>query len=392
MRKCIHVDRRAPQSPMRRPEVTTADGSIRTRPRRPSPGPSLCIRMQRSASSMMMSSGLNPPTARKRSARQNIAWSPKRRRSPRQKDSGRNSSGAYHVDAALCRLLNQSTRSESWMMGKKPPSTTPGCDSAPRACSTRFRGGSVSAWRKHRMSPRAAAAPAFICAPLPRGPLTTFTPCRFASGTVLSVLPPSTTIISKGDGESSLRYLSVCSIILLSFSTGTMMETETVVLSLANVSALRNNVHPASINAKNWLCHPAGRPGSSPSAAQVFGTSFPPPPPPLGLPTSPYTKVLHAMTLLREIKRFLPQMFILKLDPGRPKAESFFHVADRGGFREVKRLEWADQFLDIKKLSKFMSVFTRRRKNFPSSRLFKSELGLSGLRKRRFHRTQRRTS
>jgi hypothetical protein len=125
-------------------------------------------------------------------------------------------------------------------------------------------GGRLSAWTKAKSSPRAAAAPAFICAARPRrGLVKTRAPARAASLGVLrvrvrvrwglfgcgaggvacgtaaaardsyvvpfhvnkqhvthpSVLPPSTTMISQAAGSSCCRALTVASIPLASLKT-----------------------------------------------------------------------------------------------------------------------------------------------------------------------------
>ena len=54
----------------------------------------------------------------------------------------------------------------------------------------------VSAWRKSSQSPRAAAAPACICAPRPRGAAITRAPVAVAIETLASLDPPSTTTTS----------------------------------------------------------------------------------------------------------------------------------------------------------------------------------------------------
>jgi len=59
-----------------------------------------------------------------------------------------------------------------------------------------FFGSKVSACRNNKTSPFAFFAPKFICLALPFGELMTLTPSFFATLTVLSLLPPSETIIS----------------------------------------------------------------------------------------------------------------------------------------------------------------------------------------------------
>ena len=58
-------------------------------------------------------------------------------------------------------------------------------------------GSLLSAWRKSRMLPVARAAPALSCRARPRGERTTEAPPLRAILAVESVLPPSTTMISR---------------------------------------------------------------------------------------------------------------------------------------------------------------------------------------------------
>ena len=73
-------------------------------------------------------------------------------------------------------------------------------------------------------SPRAAAAPASICTPFPRGDRTTFSTRPRAMPAVSSVLSPSTTMISL-QPSSAASARSVCSITGASFSVGTTILT-----------------------------------------------------------------------------------------------------------------------------------------------------------------------
>src|SRR6266508_1124605 len=81
-------------------------------------------------------------------------------------------------------------------LSKRPP-TTPGSLTAASTAASAPPGSSVSAWRKSRMSPRAARAPAFIWRARPRGLSSRRTRGkRAAAALVASVLPPSTRMTS----------------------------------------------------------------------------------------------------------------------------------------------------------------------------------------------------
>ena len=98
-----------------------------------------------------------------------------------------------------------------------------------RPSSTRLSasGGSiVSAWRNSSTSPVAAAAPAFICAPRPRGAAITRSASGPAISTVRSRLPPSTTITSAPRARNGASADSAAPMRAASSSTGTMMERE----------------------------------------------------------------------------------------------------------------------------------------------------------------------
>ena len=73
-------------------------------------------------------------------------------------------------------------------------------------------------------SPRAAHAPACICVPRPRGLRTTRTPIEEAISKVLSVLPPSVTMISFSPSKAN-RARRVYGSAISSFRAGTIMLT-----------------------------------------------------------------------------------------------------------------------------------------------------------------------
>jgi hypothetical protein len=86
-------------------------------------------------------------------------------------------------------------RTPSKRMRKLPP-TARGSASASKMRPAASDGASVSAWRNHSTSPRAAQAPACICVPRPRSHLMTRAPRPSATSAVPSALPPSTTMTS----------------------------------------------------------------------------------------------------------------------------------------------------------------------------------------------------
>src|SRR5258706_4038174 len=98
--------------------------------------------------------------------------------------------------------------------------------SAARIARSPSAGRRVSAWRKTRNSPRAACAPAFICAPRPRGASTTRSHCAPARLRVSSRLPPSTTTTSAPCPRARPGAARPAAIPRASSSTGMTMEME----------------------------------------------------------------------------------------------------------------------------------------------------------------------
>ena len=83
-----------------------------------------------------------------------------------------------------------------------------------------------SACTKHRISPRAAAAPAFICRARPAGTVSTWSARSRARFAVLSLLPPSATMISTPRRRSGCRLSSVATMCSASSSAGMMMDSD----------------------------------------------------------------------------------------------------------------------------------------------------------------------
>ena len=105
-------------------------------------------------------------------------------------DAGRGASAgsSWRRPAATSRLPSKRT--------SKRPQARPERASPSSTSASASSGRRVSACRNSSTSPRAAAAPAFICEARPRGAVSTWSASGAASAAVSSLLPPSTTITS----------------------------------------------------------------------------------------------------------------------------------------------------------------------------------------------------
>ncbi len=108
---------------------------------------------------------------------------------------------------------------------RKQPAATPGRARQRSAAARAPSSGTQSACRNSRTSPAAWAAPWFIWAARPRGPVRTRSASGAASPGVPSVLPPSTTRTSRGAWRR--RRVSVSATPAASFKVGMMTETAT---------------------------------------------------------------------------------------------------------------------------------------------------------------------
>src|SRR5438477_822632 len=106
---------------------------------------------------------------------------------------------------------------------KRPHAWLPGA-SARSIARSASSGSRVSAWRKTKTSPAAAAAPAFICRARPRGASITRSASGAARAAVASALPPSTTMTSAPCDRNGSSAAAAASMPAASSSAGTMTE------------------------------------------------------------------------------------------------------------------------------------------------------------------------
>ena len=134
----------------------------------------------------------------------------------------------------------------------------------------------AAAWCRHAGTAArrrvAAAAPAFICAPRPRGAAITRSASGRAIATVRSRLPPSATITSAPRSRNGASAASAAPMRASSSSTGTMMESEAMRGRRGGYSAASFSAPPQldpwpAVQPKQWPATRIGLPSRSSSSS-----------------------------------------------------------------------------------------------------------------------------
>jgi hypothetical protein len=191
-----------PSRSQRRPEVAT-------RSRRHAGRETRLSALENAMSSISAMSG-KPPARSNASRRTKIAWSPVAMPVTRER--------RFMLHATSAR----SGERPSIATSKRPHARS--FASARSIASNAPSGSRVSAWRKRRIAPRLARAPAFICDARPRGACSTRSHSGAAISRVASRLAPSTTSSSAPRARSGANAASVAAIACDSSSAGTMIE------------------------------------------------------------------------------------------------------------------------------------------------------------------------